>query len=564
MKPNLRWKAIALLLICALLLSDAAVALPAGGVTNAQASGPGPNIIFGLVRTLRALQRRNRVYEEAGETAEEINAYYDRLLNKTRSIRSGLISDTLNKDIPRDQKKHPEAISAYVRIEAALEAERTAAIAMVEQEKNQARREFEKALGREITRILIASPGGQKIINDVRETIGKAREAAGAVQVAVEGGKPIEALGNALAREVGDIPIVQEAARQLGSMAGHELDKALGGGLSKIEGAINKIQGGMQEAIGVLDDLDASVAKYDEGERTPVSLVEENSLLGEVIPVERANAAVDVAAAAFAGAADLKGALKPGTSREDMRERIRGALLDGRLDVIQKLQSGEARGQTYCTAVGKGPYENAALQLGKKPEQAQDPELAVYLVCFDIQSQQPVYAKLIQPDGAERQGTVTPTPDEEGSSDGTKEGTILARPYDVEMHYLFIRGIAFEVQDKEVSLFIDKDGYVSGEAGFSVWYGYKTGSFDDNNNCLGKFIEHVHGSISGKVEPLSDVNYQGPITFECEREIEILEDCGPLPWWEEDPVYYEGKIRIVDGELKGRFEDLFSFKTDGW
>lgn len=92
----------------------------------------------------------------------------------------------------------------------------------------------------------------------------------------------------------------------------------LGGALTKLEGAVDDVQQGMGEALGVLDELDEAVGQYDEQERQPVSLVEDESVLGAIVPVDRANAAVSVAA----------GALEPGTSRADMRDRIRGALLD--------------------------------------------------------------------------------------------------------------------------------------------------------------------------------------------------------------------------------------------
>ena len=234
-----------LLLVSILLFSEAAVLLPMGGVEPAQAFSPG-NVIFGLFRGAGALKRRNRVYTEARATAGEINAYYDTLIAQTTKTRHAAIEQIASgKDAsgdPIDAGDYRMA-RAYVRLEATLKAERRAAIAMIEMEKNQARKDFEKALVKEIVNILVASPGGQRIIGQVRETIGGAREAAVAVQAALEGGKPIEALQEVLVGKVGDFPLAQAAARELGSAVGHGLDHALGGALTKIVGEQNRSAG---------------------------------------------------------------------------------------------------------------------------------------------------------------------------------------------------------------------------------------------------------------------------------------------------------------------------------
>ena len=386
-----------LLLVSILLFSEAAVLLPMGGVEPAQAASPA-NAIFGFFRGLGALKRRNRVYTEARATAGEINAYYDTLIAQTAETRHAAIEQIASgKDAsgnPIDAGDYRMA-RAYVRLEATLKAEQRAAIAMIEMEKNQARKDFEKALVKEIVNILVASPGGQRIIGQVRETIGGAREAAVAVQAALEGGKPIEALQEVLVGKVGDFPLAQAAARQLGSVVGHGLDRALGGALTKIENGLNNLQDGLWEGIDVLDGLDAQVARHDQGEKQPVSLVEDNSLIGAIIPVGRDNPVADVVASAYAGATEIAGALGPGETRSTMRDRIRGALQGDRMKGIEQIKSGTALGQTYCTSVGRGPYEVAAAALGQTPGTPTDPESAVYMVCYDIQSQMPVLARIM-------------------------------------------------------------------------------------------------------------------------------------------------------------------------
>ena len=74
-------------LILVLLLTDAAALLPVGGVGEAEAAFPGPNLVVGFFRTLGALGKRNAVYREAGATSQEVNAYYDRLVAQAQGDR---------------------------------------------------------------------------------------------------------------------------------------------------------------------------------------------------------------------------------------------------------------------------------------------------------------------------------------------------------------------------------------------------------------------------------------------------------------------------------------------
>jgi len=550
------YKFILVLLVVLFLFTDAAPLLPINTIETAQASAPGPNIILGLFRTLGALRRRNRLYREAGETSEDINAYYDRLLEKTRSIRRDLIAETLNKDIPDDKRKDPEIVSAYVRIEAALEAERKAAIQLIEGEKNQARRDFEKALIREITRILIASPGGQRIINNIRETIGGARETAVAVQAAVEGGKPIEALGDALAKQVGDIPILQEAARELGSSVGHKLDQALGGVFTKITGVINNIQEGMGEAISVLDDLDASVAQHDQKEKTAVSLVENDSLLGEIFPVDRANPVVDVVASAFAGATKNMGGLNPRISRKTMMDRIRGALLTDRLEGIQKLKTGESIGKIYCTSVGRGQYEAAAGQLGDQIQTANDPQNAVYLVCYDLQTQDPVYAKLTEPDPEEGDDDPTASEDEDQSEADTGcNPDFPAGDYQPTITYVKTKYVLSELLSEEVKITITEDGSVTGSVSFHIAESWLVGK-----DCIEQIEKQTVGSIKGQIEETKSGVYNGTFDFEGNTTTTVLESCG-ITTGGDLAVYGSGRINLHSCRLNyGTIDDFFKFE----
>ena len=64
-------------------------------------------------------------------------------------------------------------INSYIRVEAALEAEREAAIQMIEAEKNQARINFNKTLVNEIKNVLLSSSGAQRLISRQATRSGK-------------------------------------------------------------------------------------------------------------------------------------------------------------------------------------------------------------------------------------------------------------------------------------------------------------------------------------------------------------------------------------------------------
>jgi hypothetical protein len=401
---NKQWgKLITTALVLILLMNTVAVSLPNFGLQPVQAAPPAPNLIVGLFRFMAALEQRNRVYAEARATAEEINQYYDQLSAQTDQMRREMVASAATGDT------HPRFARAYTRIGAALEAERRAAIDMIEAEKQQARQDFLRRLGSEIRGILIGSPGGQKVLTEIREAIGGIREAAVAVQIAAEGGKPTNMLGEALARKVGGMGIVKDAARELGSMAGHQIDKGLGGLVSRIEGVIDNINTEVDGVIDWLDDMDSTIAQHQEQSREPISLVGNRSHTNILIPVDRAAAAIDIAANAFARAAEQSGNLEPGMTRDTMIDRIRADLLDARLSGIGTVVSGTLSGRVYCTGVGRGEYELAAKILGQVPEVSPNPEQARYIVCYDLETGAPQSARLFGSVVAEKEDQDEPT-----------------------------------------------------------------------------------------------------------------------------------------------------------
>jgi hypothetical protein len=345
-------------LVVCLLGSHAAVLIPSVRVLNVQAATPNINVITGLFRSISALNKRNQVYAEARATAEEVNAYYDAQIATAQRLRQEKITAAAS-----GGKKDP-FIRSYIRATAALEQERRAMIQMIEAEKNRARQEFNRSLANEIKNVLFSSPGGQSLLNNVRDTIQNTRAAAAALQAAANAGNPSALLTEALTNRIGDIQITRDLAATLGSEVGNKIDRALGGAIIKLEQAINDIQAELGQAIAVLDDLDASVAQQQEQVRSPVSPVGNSLLNSSIIPINQNSAGLDVAAFAFMIATERSGNQQPGETRQTMYDQIRGSLQTAILSETMSNLLGEQVGEIYCLVVSRADYQQAATTLG--------------------------------------------------------------------------------------------------------------------------------------------------------------------------------------------------------
>jgi hypothetical protein len=331
------------------------------------------------------------VYKEAGVTQADMNAYYDRL---TESAQQQLLDREL-------VSPNGNQLRAYMRMRAAMLAEQAAVTNQIEAEKNQARQRFNRTLGRELFQVLVRSPGGQSLLGDLRQSINELRQAAQAVESAIAGNRPFDLLAQELADKAGRIPLLRRTAYDLGQKAGHKIDQLLGGVIGKLDGAMANMQAGMGDALTEINRIDSELARFDETERQPVSLVEEGGPLGAIHGVDRANAAVDVAAQAFTNAALLAGAFRNATPQqaESMRARIRQQLLQNRLERLSQIAQ-RAR-HVSCTAAGREGYIQAANQLGLAVEQPADPTGAAYIVCRDVGTGELIHAALLSPTSEE-------------------------------------------------------------------------------------------------------------------------------------------------------------------
>ena len=389
MRNSLILKVIVLQLIVTLVIVNVSPPLPYNTIKDVQASPFGINIVTGFFRTLSALNQRNRVYGEARVTAQEINAYYNERITKADEILQEMISKTASGE------QNPALIRSYIRVKASLEQERQYGIQFIENEKNKARQQFNQRLANEIKRVLLASPSGQSILVRIRETIQATRHAAVAVQVAAGENKPSTMLNDALNDRLGDIQIIRNLAQELGSKVGSRIDRTLGGIITKFENALSGVENEMGQAISVLDSLDATVAHVQNQDANPVS-TSGNNIIDNLIPTNSTNASYDVAAAVFAISAENSGALPPGETRQSMIDKIRNALLQETLNDLLSHVFDAEKGTFFCVVTNQASYDSACGQLGITPQQAKDPEKAVYLVCYDTQTKQVKFTRLLE------------------------------------------------------------------------------------------------------------------------------------------------------------------------
>lgn len=415
-------KSIILCMVLVLLFGELPGPLPT--LPQAHAQGSPANAVVALFNIIGAARRRNRVYREARATQRDMNAYYDELLVEARTQlqERGLMGQGTQGEFTLENRGQ---LRVYIKMYEALQAEREAVTQQIEREKNDARRQFNRSLTNEVVGILIKSPGGQSLIGDMRNTLGELRQAVEAVQDAIKNNRPFDALVAALQEKIEKVPVIRHAAQEIGSVVAQKIDRLLGGVITRMEGALDNVQGEMGQALDQVNQLDAELARVDERERTPVSLVEEGGVLSNIRGVDRANAVVDVAAQAYTNAAIIAGALQNPSEeqRSTMRDRIRDQLLGERLDRLSGF--GDRTRHVACEGVGQAAYISAMQQLGRTPEQPANPSTSAYLVCKDKVSGTLVHAALIGPAlGAEATLTAKAAGDEEGDPTATTESEV--------------------------------------------------------------------------------------------------------------------------------------------
>ncbi len=534
MSNRTRRRLVMTLLILSLLLSDLGSFAPAGPVPEAEASFLGLNAINALGNLISATNRRNRIYNDARVTQQDMNAYYDSLISTARE-------QLVDRELMGAEDQGQAWV--YIKLTNALRAENAAVTQQIEAQKNQARQQFNHALGQEILNILIKSPGGQKIIKNVRDTIGGLREAALAVQAALNANRPeavIQQLVDDYTEKMNLLPGIQQEVRNLGSSVGSKLDQALGGVLSQAEHVMTDVAGELGQTLTQLDQFDAFVAGYQEQVRTPVNLIEEGDILHHIHGVDQVNAGFDVAVQAYTNAAIIAGAIKgDDSSKDNMRDSIRQQLLEQRTQELS--QVGESMSLVKCSGVGQVQYEQAAAQLGITPVKPLDPKKAAYIVCIDKETGLPVHAALIGPEAAEG---------EEPEEEPTEEVNEIRIPVGDYVGTTSIPNSLTEIWPSHVvantlELHVEEDGTITGRATFETEGHPDPSPSDKYPNCALYTKVLGIGTIEGR---MTDMNGTFTITFSRSQEATYTECSVTGPYYTDSNAEYKFVVS-VSGDL---------------
>jgi hypothetical protein len=379
MKRRMLRTVVQVAVLVAFVAGDLAILVP-----PAAAQAPLVNAGLGLFRVINAINRRNRVYQAARDTQQDFNAYYAALQDTARrQLTSGDLSSLRRGEAGLERVR----IAAYVRMNQALQAERAAITRAIDAETNQARRDFNRTLVRQLQEVITRLPGAQRILNDVRGTIANMRNTIIALQTAAAANQPLDVLTQRLAEQVSSSAAVQQQVRELGSMLGPELDQSLGGALTQVNNSIRDINREANQAVQLLDGMDAQVAALDLSESGSPQAGERIGPLG-IRLTDRAAAALDVASQAMAFLTAMQGS--GGKTRDEMYQQIRHELLIARNTHL--LQAAQNVSQVECREVGWSEYESARGALNEPPQTdgaAEDPK---YYVCYDRDTGEPIGA----------------------------------------------------------------------------------------------------------------------------------------------------------------------------
>lgn len=351
------------------------------GVTTpvAQASGP-PTQVLGLTNLIGALFRRQRVYDNAADVQNEIRAYYDELVDSAKEAVS-----------EGDLSIADEQLKAYIRIRAALEVEKNAALQLLEDDKRGARRAFQNTLNQEIPSLLLAIPGIRDAARAVQTELGQLRDLLDTTRQAIAEGRPSALLDLATHRQRLD----QYAAiiGAVGGDAGSKLAEAYG----TLAGQIDRLAASADRPI---DEIAAGLADAQAQLDTALSGLD-GQLRDDVRPVTIDMGAFQVRIpgryvfyAAVADALSAHGGRQHGLTRDAMRDRVRQFLIDTKASELDRL---------------KDCYRASAAQLraglsGLEPESG---AAAALLLTADLKTCDPDVVKAVLAAAAELEATTT-------------------------------------------------------------------------------------------------------------------------------------------------------------
>lgn len=531
--------------VLAAILILGSVAELAAAPQAAEAQTPLVNAGLGFVNVIAAGARRRGTYIAADQNQRDFNRYYDSLRDTARTqLVSGELSSLRN---TQSGLQHVRT-GAYVKVYEATRAEQDAVTRAIEAEKNEARLNFNRTVVRELTDVIIRLPGAQQILSDVRETIANLRAAVIALQSAIAAGRPFDQLREALANQVRDSAYMQDHVRYLGTMLGQDLDRAMGGAITRVDHALERAQEEMAAATTGLDQIDAQVAalSIDSANVAPGDQTGSGSTLRAP---DGLNAVLDAASNAIAFLGLIQGSR--GTTRDEMYQEIRSQMQQEHN--VELLNAAMTVRLITCTGVGRSEYEVAMGMLGRPPGTVPDPEHAAYIVCTDRESGQPVHAYLV---GGGVKATATPderTPTAEAVIPvGTYIGT-TTYPDTITPENLGT------VSENTITVTVDPHGIVTGSMLVT-----RDRSEVITNSCTVVYHNEFAGELSGRLgSSEGQVNIhtaQTGITGHCDSSAEP---------WAAPPGDWLVSIQVIEGVMTGEVigfegseDSIFAFTAE--
>jgi hypothetical protein len=418
------------LVLVTLLVGDLTPALAVASPPAAEAQFiplPILNIFVGVIRSVSAINRRNRVYNEAKVTVEDLNAYYDNLIDHMSSTEMG---------------------GQNSRTRWQIEAERQAVIQAAEYFKRGAHHQFGNEMGQNGLDFLAGSGGGIKFVGRIRQTIKTAHAAAIQIQATAAVAQEVPVLMvETLNEQLGWFALPGNAVKQLGGGLGQFLNNALGGIPDRVEAGSAQLEADMETTVNMLVEMDGVLDSVLQGGRLPISAA---TMAGGNIRGSGAGllATVNHTIDNFLGLFSvLDAAGKPPPFMTNIRENIRIQLLAGHLQTLDAAAYGASFAD--CEIVDRAGYLAAAGQLGMTPEIALDEERVIYKICRHRDSGEIFYAFMIGPNapreetdpveegevgGDELYGAATPTPTAAAPSpEATSDAPVVVEITDVTL-----------------------------------------------------------------------------------------------------------------------------------
>ncbi len=416
------------LVLATLLVGDLTPVLAPLPAAEAQIiPSPVANLFVGIVRIFGAFNRRNRVYNEARLTVEDLSAYYDNLIDHMG---------------PADMGQQ------YWRTRWQIELERQAVIQAAEYVKRGARHQFGNEMGQTFLDQIAGSQGAVKFVGRIRQTVQAAQTAAIQIQATAATAQQVpELMVETLNEQLGWFALSENEVKQLGGGLGQFLNEALGGIPDRVEAGSAQLEADMETTVNMLTEMDSFLGSVLQGGRSPISAA---TMAGGNIRGSGAGtkATVNQTIDNFLGLfVALDAAGKPPPFMTNIRDNMRIQLLDGHLETLDAAAYGASFAD--CEIVDRAGYLAVAGQLGMTPEIALDEERVVYKICRHRDSGEIYYAYMIGPNapkdethpveegeigGDELYGAATPTAiPPEPSPESTSNAPVIVEITDVTL-----------------------------------------------------------------------------------------------------------------------------------